>query len=218
MRQRQKPHPELKVFRSQRTHWMSPKLDMRVREEKGGYGVFATQPITTGELLVAWGGDIVTLDQLRQLKGPPRRHSIQIEEQLYLVPHSLPEPGDFINHSCDPNTGLSGQSCLVARRIIRVGEEICYDYAMSDGSAYDEFQCACGSWNCRGRVTGNDWLLPELQRRYAGHFSPYLMRRIEGFLAAAPSHAAHEITATLADEMPLAEVEAGSSRRAQRHP
>ena len=68
---------------------------------------------------------------------------------------------------------------LVAIRPIAKGEEICYDYAMSDGSRYDEFCCSCGSSECRGRVTGNDWSLPELQVKYAGYFSPYLQRRID---------------------------------------
>jgi hypothetical protein len=50
---------------------------------------------------------------------------------------------------------------------------------MSDGSPYDEFDCACGSPLCRGRVTGDDWQRHDLQARYAGYFSPYLQRRIE---------------------------------------
>jgi hypothetical protein len=29
-------------------------------------------------------------------------------------------------------------------------------------------------------VTGDDWQIPELQRRYAGHFAPEVRRRIEG--------------------------------------
>ena len=31
---------------------------------------------------------------------------------------------------------------------------------------------------CRHKVTGHDWMLPELQRRYRGNFSPYLAKRI----------------------------------------
>lgn len=77
------------------------------------------------------------------------------------------------------NAGLSGQTGLVAIRAIQPGEEICYDYAMSDGSPYDEFRCKCGAVDCRARVTGNDWALPHLQRRYAGYFTPYLQRRID---------------------------------------
>ena len=32
--------------------------------------------------------------------------------------------------------------------------------------------------SCRGKVTGNDWMLPELHLRYRGRFSPYLATRI----------------------------------------
>lgn len=162
-----------------RTHYVSPKLVRRNRPEKGGYGVFAGQPIRSGELLVVWGGTIVQSDLWMTLSPVRRRHSIQVEESLYLVPHEMPEVGDFINHSCSPNAGMSGQMALVALRPILPREEICYDYAMSDGSAYDEFACSCESSLCRGRITGHDWSLPDLQRRYAGYFSPYLQRRID---------------------------------------
>lgn len=174
-----KPPVELKAVRTGTTHYISPKLAMRVREEKGGYGIFATQPIQSGELLVMWGGSIVSGDRLRDLSEIAQRHSIQVEENLFLAPYELPEPGDFVNHSCDPNAGLSGQAGLVSLCKINVGDEVCYDYAMSDGSPYDEFSCACGSWSCRRRVTGNDWMIADLQRKYAGYFSPYLARRIE---------------------------------------
>jgi hypothetical protein len=74
---------------------------------------------------------------------------------------------------------MAGQIVVVALRAIAAGEEICYDYAMTGGSSYDEFDCACGSAGCRGRVSGRDWERPELWERYAGFFSPYLARRIE---------------------------------------
>src|SRR5690606_33853967 len=87
--------------------------------------------------------------------------------------------GDFVNHSCEPNAGLLGQIGLVAMRAIAAEEEICYDYAMSDGSAYDEFDCSCGMRLCRGRISGSDWSIPRRQERYRGYFSPYLQRRID---------------------------------------
>jgi hypothetical protein len=63
-------------------------------------------------------------------------------------------------------------------RDIGVGEEITFDYAMSDSADYDEFDCSCGTPLCRRRVTGDDWMRPDLQHRYAGWFSSYLARRI----------------------------------------
>ena len=162
-----------------RTAYLSPKLVSRPHPKKGDRGVFAIGPIAAGELLTVWGGDVLNAEQLSHVSERERAHTIQVEEGLYLTPHRPPEAADYVNHSCDPNAGLSGQIALVAMRDIVPGEEICLDYAMCDGSPYDEFDCACGTPSCRGRVTGDDWRNPILWKRYAGHFSPYLRRRIE---------------------------------------
>ena len=74
---------------------------------------------------------------------------------------------------------MSGQIALAARCNIAAGQEVCFDYAMCDGLAYDEFDCDCGAPACRGRVTGEDWRRPELWARYPGGFSPFLQRRID---------------------------------------
>jgi SET domain-containing protein len=160
--------------------YVSSKCTAQELPEKGGYGVFAIAPITRGERLLVWGGDIITNKQIDLLPFPLQAYTVQVEENLYLAPRDYDEPetGDFVNHSCDPNTGFDGQIVLVALRDIQPGEEICIDYAMCDGSPYDEFVCRCGAPACRGRVTGNDWQLPELQSRYRGYFMPYLQRRI----------------------------------------
>ncbi len=159
--------------------YCSPKLELRPCPDKKGWGLFAREPIMAGELLAVWGGQVLTRAQVHLLPVERRIHSIQIEEDLYMVPLTYGEPADYFNHSCDPNCGLSSPITLVAMRDIAVGEEACFDYAMSDSSDYDEFECHCGSPHCRGVVTGRDWMLPSLQERYWGYFSPYLQRRIE---------------------------------------
>ena len=159
--------------------YLSPKLEAIPRLEKGGYGVYARQSIKKGELLTVWGGKVTESEKFSRLAEHTQRRSIQVEEELYLVPLILEEPADFVNHCCDPNAGMSGQIALVAIRDIQPGEEICYDYAMSDGSHYDEFECNCGAPSWRRRVTGDDWRDPEMQQKYAGYFSPYLQRRID---------------------------------------
>ncbi len=159
--------------------YLSPKITLCPKPEKGGYGLLAGQAIPAGELLAVWGGRIITREELSQLGDILQRHSIQVEEDLFQVNDVEDELSDYVNHSCDPNAGLSGQIALVARRDIAAGEEICFDYAMSDGSPYDEFECHCGARNCRKIITGNDWKNPELWERYQGYFSPYLQRRID---------------------------------------
>ena len=159
-------------------HWLCPKLEL-CRAEHRGAGVFARAPLTAGELLTMWGGELFTGAQLATAAPALRIHAIQVHDDLYLVPHGHLEGADYFNHCCDPNAGLQGQIGLVALRDIAAGEQVCFDYAMSDSSDYDEFECRCGAPSCRGRVTGADWRLPHLRRRYRGYFSPYLQQRIE---------------------------------------
>jgi SET domain-containing protein len=159
--------------------FISPKLEVRPNPAKGGYGLFAAEPIQPDELLLVWGGGIFTYEAYLQVPESRRAHFVQVEEDLYLGNPDEPEAGDYINHSCSPNAGLHGQIAVVAIGAIQPGAEICFDYAMSDGSPYDEFECGCGAPDCRGRVTGEDWKRADLQQRYAGYFSPYLQRRIE---------------------------------------
>jgi hypothetical protein len=158
--------------------FISIKLEGHLDPVKGGHSVHAREPIQKGETLVVWGGEVVTGKQLLLL--PPdvrRRLCLQIEEDLFLLT-TREGPSDWINHSCEPNSGLRGQIVLVALRDIETGEEICFDYAMCDTHRYCEFDCHCGTPRCRGRVTANDWRMPELQERYRGYFSPYLERLI----------------------------------------
>lgn len=159
--------------------YLSPKCSVRSHPAKGGGSVLARKLIAVGELIGMWSGRLISFDELTRLPEALRRHTVQVEENLYLASFRGDEPADFINHSCRPNAGLGGQIAVVALRDICAGEEVTIDYAMCDGTAYDEFECACGAPGCRGRVTGDDWLNPELWARYAGHFSPYLQRRID---------------------------------------
>lgn len=167
------------------TAYLTEKCEVRNRDVAGGYAVFARSVIEPGELVGVWSGRIVATDALDTLPEAIRHHTVQIEEDLFLASTSENEPPDFINHACEPNAGLDGQIAIVALRRILPGEEVTIDYAMCDGSPYDEFECACGSALCRGKVTGSDWRDPVLWKRYAGHFSPYLQRRIDALRAQA---------------------------------
>lgn len=158
--------------------YLSPKLEVKPKKEIGAKGVFARSAIAPGELLAVWGGDVVDFAEFSRLSKAEQKMTAQVEEGLYLF-SSRPGAGDYINHSCDPNAGLRGQIGIVAMRHIATGEEVCIDYAMCDGTPYDEFECACRADKCRGRVTGDDWRIEELWERYEGYFSPYLQRRID---------------------------------------
>lgn len=158
--------------------YLSSKLEARPTAH--GFGTFVREVVFAGELLTLWGGQVMKPEHFFALDEHLRSISIQVEEDLYLVPIRT-EDADYFNHSCNPNAGITGHAGLVAMRNIMPGEEISFDYAMSDGTPYDEFTCGCGAQNCRGRVTGNDWQIEELWERYNGYFSPYIQRRIDAY-------------------------------------
>jgi hypothetical protein len=161
------------------THFLSKKLRREPFPDKGGYGIVASAPIRRGELICVWGGRIVSRAEVDILDAVQRSYVLQIEEGLFLYAPGAPEDAEIVNHCCEPNAGFSGQVSLVALRNIKPGEEVCFDYAMSETSDFAEFDCRCGAPGCRGRVRADDWMRPDLQSRYRGHFSPYLQRRIE---------------------------------------
>lgn len=157
--------------------WLLPATEVR-DAGPAGLGVFATAPVAAGTVVAAFGGWMCDLRTFGSL--PPERqvHSLQVAEELFLVCPERSEDPDFVNHSCEPNCGIAGNVLLVALRDVAAGDELTFDYAMCDSDPYDEFECLCGTATCRRKVTGNDWMIPELQDRYDGHFSDYLARRI----------------------------------------
>ncbi len=157
--------------------YLNQKCEARDHAE-GGCGVFAKSAIAKGDLVSLWGGRIVRKDEFDPSLPRFTQRVLQVDEDLYLLTAEEKEPNDCFNHSCEPNLGFFGQIGLVALRDIKAGEELNFDYAMSDGGPYDEFECFCGSPICRGKITGEDWRLPELWEKYKGYFSPYLARRI----------------------------------------
>jgi len=157
--------------------YFNPKCEAREHPE-GGCGVFAREALAKGELISLWGGRIVRKAELDPAMPRFTQRVLQIDEGLYILTAEEKEPNDCFNHSCNPNLGFTGQIGLLAMRDIQRGEELTFDYAMSDGEPYDEFDCHCGAPNCRKKISGKDWQLPELWKKYEGYFSPYLARRI----------------------------------------
>lgn len=168
---------------------LSPLLEGRKCPDKGGMGVYARQAVPAGTVLVIWGGRVLTCAELEARPLSERRLTLQVDEDAYLV-SEVEGPADWVNHSCEPNAGMRGQITLVALRDIEGGDEICFDYAMSDASNYDEFDCACAKPSCRGRISGSDWSRTDVAQRYAGFFSPYIERRLAAAVSAAAEHRA----------------------------
>ena len=165
-------------------NWMHPHLEIR---ESGRHrkSVYACSCIPAGKKLAVFGGYVMRIADEPSLQNYGADFALQIDEEFVIGAHDEPDMDDaqYFNHSCNPNAGLHGQIVLVAMRDIAADEEVTFDYAMvlmdAPGAPAYEFECHCGSDNCRGVVTDRDWRLPELQRRYAGYFGWHVAERIE---------------------------------------
>ena len=146
-----------------------------------GRGLFAAEPIEKGEIVCIKGGYIFnrhTLQEVTRTLGPAE---IQIAEDFFIGPLIEQEREGsmiFSNHSCEPNIGVQGQIVFVALRDIQAGEELTHDWATTDDDTY-EMECKCGAGTCRKIITGQDWRRKDLQQKYAGYLSWYLVEKIK---------------------------------------
>ena len=160
--------------------YLSPKTRVG-RSPIHGRGLFATRPMRRGEIVAIKGGHILDRRTLSKVARRIAASYIQIDDDFYIGAIRRAEVGRnkmYINHSCDPNLGLKGQIAFVARRAIKAGEELTYDWAMEE-NAPARTPCGCRARHCRKTLTGQDWKSLALQRQYRGYFSTYLQDKIE---------------------------------------
>ncbi len=106
------------------------------------------------------------------------RYSIQVGADHHAGhPQGATTPGDYMNHSCDPTAWFDAPFVMSARRELARGDEITFDYAMSE--IREDFglpECRCGTPLCRGRITPTDVRdHPALYERYGRHMLPHVL-------------------------------------------
>jgi uncharacterized protein len=158
--------------------WISSKIEIK-ESALGGAGMFAKEEIQAGEKAVIFGG-VYTDENGAEQAQKQGKLVMQWDDDLWSVEERGDDPTYFVNHSCDPNLWMQDAFTLIARKDIQRGEEITADYALweADEGFVSQWACHCGSPRCRGKVTGKDWQLPELQQTYQQHFSPFINKRI----------------------------------------
>lgn len=145
-----------------------------------GMGLFATKPIKKGEVI--WKFTHTTLKEVvkRQFEKLPRyKQRLFYQHGKKFI--SIADILEYINHSCNPTAWWLGDDTLVARRNIKEGEEITYDYSTNDVNprTLRSMRCNCGSKCCRKIVTYKDCLSSEFQKKYKGHLPSWVIRFIK---------------------------------------
>ena len=169
-------------------NWQHTKLFLQhVKSYKGrnkgidkGYGVFAKSPIKKSEILTIFGGYIIPIKKVKEIPKQLQEYCYQVHDNFFYGPVKKNEVslGEHYNHSCNANSGFKDSITLVSIRDIKKEEEITIDYATSMTTHMFDFKCSCGSKNCRFYVTGDDWKIVKLQKKYKNYFQPYILEKI----------------------------------------
>lgn len=155
--------------------WLDPRATVAPSSIEG-HGLFARERIDADEVVIRLGGHVLTDEEFRQLQLVTYSSlAIDDHRNLLLADDS---PVTFGNHSCDPSLWMADEVTLIAWRQINADDEVTVDYALHTADLPWSMLCHCGARLCRGTISNDDWKRPDLQARYARHFSPFLNRRI----------------------------------------
>jgi hypothetical protein len=92
----------------------------------------------------------------------------------------------YLNHSCNGNVGFNEDGDFVARRLVRKGDELTYDYGLAESNPRFRMECRCEAEVCRRVITGNDWKDPRFQEENLAYMLPRLRRIADGRRVEAP--------------------------------
>lgn len=82
------------------------------------------------------------------------RHTRQLAPGVHVYD---PRFCGLLRHSCDPNVFLDmSELWLWALKDLQKGDWLSMDYAATEDKLLRQFACRCGSYNCRGWITGYD--------------------------------------------------------------
>ncbi len=126
-----------------------------------GYGIYATQPIKSNEMIFNGEGRSQRMITRRHVeknwseteKEIFRRYAYPVSKEVFLLWDNDPSAWAPQNHSCQPNTIYDGLN-VIAITDIAPGQELTLDYASFLDDRMEPFECRCGANNCQGLIKG----------------------------------------------------------------
>ena len=133
-----------------------------------GRGVFATRTIRKGTDIIEYRGERITMKEADRRPdsdpdNPYHTFLFELDDGRVIDAAVRGNAARWINHSCAPNCEPyeddEGRVFIAAKRTIRKGEELAYDYRLNvDGhiskKMREAYACHCGAPRCRGTMLG----------------------------------------------------------------
>ncbi|KAL5005481.1 hypothetical protein ScPMuIL_018937 [Solemya velum] len=141
-----------------------------------GFGVRTTQPLTAGQYILEYLGEVVSEQEFRRRMtenySQERHHyCLNIDSGAVIDGYRMGNIGRFVNHSCEPNCEMQKWNiCGVSRMVLFALKdippyaELTYDYNFDAFNLDSQQMCKCGSGKCRGVIGGKTQRLNGLSR------------------------------------------------------
>jgi len=161
-----------------KNNWFRSAYLKIVTNEKGN-AVITTEPIKQGDTILYFDGKQI---KIKDLPKDNLDYYMQISNKTAVGPSGKVD--DYLNHSCAPNGAVIIEKSklplfnqykikdkyvsvrLIALRPIEAGEEITYDYSVTQKDIESEFDCKCGSDSCRGFIDNFENLPKKIKKCY----------------------------------------------------
>ena len=131
-------------------------------------GLFATADIEAGTDIIQYVGEKISKEEstCRALDweekarktGAGLVYIFELDDEWDLDGRRGRNPARYMNHSCDGNSeaiNYDGEIWITARKDIKDGEELTYDYGY-DMENFLDHPCECGADNCIGYIVRED--------------------------------------------------------------
>ena len=143
----------------------------KVKKSKTGLGVFAMSKINKGEIIASVDGKILGWNA--KWTNYQRGHAIQFARKKWRLSNGFAVK---LNHSCEPNCGIKNLFDIVAMRDIKKGEELTWDYEMTEASENKwSMKCKCGTKSCRKIISNYNNMPASTRKKYRGFISQWLI-------------------------------------------
>jgi len=142
-----------------------------------GNGIFTRDSVKKGERICFLKGRKKIMRNKSKADSLANPDWVGVSKYTWIDPAM---PFKYLNHSCNPNTGIKGRVSMYALRDIKSNEELTIDYSTTEGDTLWELaggvKCKCGSHRCRGRIRSIQYLPKSYFERYLPYIPTYFKK------------------------------------------
>lgn len=130
-------------------------LDLKVKKSVTGLGLYTMEPIAKGMRVIEYTGEKITVDEANKRGG---MYLFELNSKWLIDGKDRSNTARYINHACGSAANCDvdikgGKIWISARKNIKEGEELCYDYGKEMFNEYIKpHGCKCAKCSSKPAV------------------------------------------------------------------